>query len=164
MAPEMGRHPPRLVPQTLPALFCTKSKHHCGTLLSLSSLGSANLPGLTVTVDAILRCAHLHFQYACTIFNNLIYKPSPEKAHTMEAESVAHESLFITHTFPCSNISINIDHMTEYIQHTADMVLDKLHYVKVWHAENPFAPVLPCKLVTMSCLTTPPPTSTPPPS
>ena len=71
---------------------------------------------------------HVEFgieQYRVYTQNNYIEPVSQERAHSIFEEAMAIETNFICDSLPCRLIGMNNESMTQYVQFTADFILQE---------------------------------------
>lgn len=85
---------------------------------------------------------HVEFgieQYRVYTQNNYIEPVSQERAHSIFEEAMAIETNFICDSLPCRLIGMNNESMTQYVQFTADFILQEFGYERLYDVENPFS-------------------------
>lgn len=97
------------------------------------------MPGLTFSNELISRDEGMHTDFACLLYSMLEHtKLSDETVHTLVADAVKFEQLFITDALPCDLIGMNAKLMSQYIEFCADRLLVALGHPKLYNASNPF--------------------------
>lgn len=96
------------------------------------------MPGLTFSNELISRDEGLHCEFACLMFNSLVYRPPKKRVTAIITEAVEIEQAFLTDALPVRMIGMNSQLMNQYIEFIADRLLIELNCDKVYGATNPF--------------------------
>jgi len=97
------------------------------------------LPGLTKSNEFIARDEGMHTEFACLLYSKLTFtRLDQDHVHAIFRDAVRVEQNFINESIPCRLIGMNAEMMATYIEHVADMLLDKLGYDPLYNAKNPF--------------------------
>jgi len=85
---------------------------------------------------------HVEFgieQYRVYTQKGFIEAVSQERAHEIIKEAMDIETQFICDSLPCRLIGMNNESMTQYVQFTADFVLQEFGFERLYNSENPFS-------------------------
>lgn len=96
------------------------------------------MPGLTFSNELISRDEGLHTDFACLLYNQLLYKLDPAIIHTIIDDAVRCEKEFICEALPVNLIGMNEVLMAQYIEFVADRLLHEFGCEKLYNVENPF--------------------------
>jgi ribonucleotide reductase beta subunit family protein with ferritin-like domain len=98
------------------------------------------MPGLCKANDFISRDEGLHWTFAAELFKTLDLKKELSIASVKKIinEAVKIEQNFICHSLPVDLVGMNKELMSQYIQYTADRVLNVFGYEKIHNVDNPF--------------------------
>jgi len=96
------------------------------------------MSGLCMSNEFIARDESMHCEFAYLLYSKIINKLNQKTVHDMVKESVDIEKEFIIESLPCKLIGMNSDLMSQYIEFTADRLLLKLQYDKLYNVSNPF--------------------------
>jgi len=96
------------------------------------------MPGLTFSNELISRDEGLHTDFACLLYNQLLYPLDQEIIYSIIRDAVRCEKEFITESLPCALIGMNNDLMAQYIEFVADRLLHELQCDKMFNTPNPF--------------------------
>ena len=96
------------------------------------------MPGLQLSNILISRDEGLHLFFACALFQLLWWKPIVEVVHRIVREAVDIEKKFNEESIRVDMIGMSAKLMKRYIEFTADGVLVRLGYPKLYNSENPF--------------------------
>jgi ribonucleoside-diphosphate reductase subunit M2 len=121
------------------AFACVEGIFFSGSFCAIYWIKERGLmPGLTFSNELIARDEGMHTDFACSLFRELIHRPSEEKVHKIISEAVEIEKFFITEALPCAMIGMNSKLMSQYIEFVADRLLTQLGYPKIWDTACPF--------------------------
>ena len=125
--------------QRLAAFACVEGIFFSGSFCAIFWLKKRGLmPGLSFSNELISRDEGLHQEFAVTLFNHLLDKPSRDTISEIVRSAVEIEKMFITDALPCRLIGMDATEMSSYIEFVADRLLVQLGCPKVWKSENPF--------------------------
>ena len=125
--------------QRLAAFACVEGIFFSGSFCAIFWLKKRGLmPGLSFSNELISRDEGLHQEFAVTLFNHLLDKPSRDTISEIVRSAVEIEKMFITDALPCRLIGMDATEMSRYIEFVADRLLVQLGCPKVWNSENPF--------------------------
>ena len=96
------------------------------------------MSGLCMANEFIARDEGMHCEFAYLLYSKIVFKLSQKTVHDMIKESVDIEKEFIIESLPCKMIGMNSDLMSQYIEFSADRLLLKLNYDKLYNVSNPF--------------------------
>ena len=125
--------------QRLAAFACVEGIFFSGSFCAIFWLKKRGLmPGLSFSNELISRDEGLHQEFAVTLFNHLLDKPSQSIISDIVRSAVEIEKMFILDALPCKLIGMDSVEMSRYIEFVADRLLVQLGCPKVWNSENPF--------------------------
>jgi ribonucleotide reductase beta subunit family protein with ferritin-like domain len=125
--------------QRLAAFACVEGIFFSGSFCAIFWLKKRGLmPGLSFSNELISRDEGLHQEFAVTLFNHLLDKPSQSIIADIVRSAVEIEKMFILDALPCKLIGMDSTEMSRYIEFVADRLLVQLGCPKVWNSENPF--------------------------
>ena len=125
--------------QRLAAFACVEGIFFSGSFCAIFWLKKRGLmPGLSFSNELISRDEGLHQEFAVTLFNHLLDKPSQSTIADIVRSAVDIEKMFILEALPCKLIGMDSAEMSRYIEFVADRLLVQLGCPKVWNSENPF--------------------------
>ena len=125
--------------QRLAAFACVEGIFFSGSFCAIFWLKKRGLmPGLSFSNELISRDEGLHQEFAVTLFNHLLDKPSQSTIADIVRSAVDIEKMFIVDALPCKLIGMDSAEMSRYIEFVADRLLVQLGCPKVWNSENPF--------------------------
>jgi ribonucleotide reductase beta subunit family protein with ferritin-like domain len=125
--------------QRLAAFACVEGIFFSGSFCAIFWLKKRGLmPGLSFSNELISRDEGLHQEFAVTLFNHLLDKPSQSTIADIVRSAVEIEKMFILEALPCKLIGMDSAEMSRYIEFVADRLLVQLGCPKVWNSENPF--------------------------
>jgi ribonucleotide reductase beta subunit family protein with ferritin-like domain len=125
--------------QRLAAFACVEGIFFSGSFCAIFWLKKRGLmPGLSFSNELISRDEGLHQEFAVTLFNHLLDKPSRDTISEIVRSAVEIEKMFITDALPCRLIGMDASEMSRYIEFVADRLLVQLGCPRVWNSENPF--------------------------
>lgn len=125
--------------QRLAAFACVEGIFFSGSFCAIFWLKKRGLmPGLSFSNELISRDEGLHQEFAVTLFNHLLDKPSQSIIADIVRSAVEIEKMFILDALPCKLIGMDSVEMSRYIEFVADRLLVQLGCPKVWNSENPF--------------------------
>lgn len=125
--------------QRLAAFACVEGIFFSGSFCAIFWLKKRGLmPGLSFSNELISRDEGLHQEFAVTLFNHLLDKPSRDTISEIVRSAVEIEKMFITDALPCRLIGMDATEMSRYIEFVADRLLVQLGCPRVWNSENPF--------------------------
>jgi ribonucleotide reductase beta subunit family protein with ferritin-like domain len=125
--------------QRLAAFACVEGIFFSGSFCAIFWLKKRGLmPGLSFSNELISRDEGLHQEFAVTLFNHLLDKPSQITIADIVRSAVEIEKMFILEALPCKLIGMDSTEMSRYIEFVADRLLVQLGCPKVWNSENPF--------------------------
>jgi ribonucleotide reductase beta subunit family protein with ferritin-like domain len=125
--------------QRLAAFACVEGIFFSGSFCAIFWLKKRGLmPGLSFSNELISRDEGLHQEFAVTLFNHLLDKPSQSTIVDIVRSAVEIEKMFILEALPCKLIGMDSGEMARYIEFVADRLLVQLGCPKVWNSENPF--------------------------
>jgi ribonucleotide reductase beta subunit family protein with ferritin-like domain len=125
--------------QRLIAFACVEGIFFSGSFCAIFWLKKRGLmPGLSFSNELISRDEGLHQEFAVTLFNHLLDKPSQSTIADIVRSAVEIEKMFILEALPCKLIGMDSSEMSRYIEFVADRLLVQLGCPKVWNSENPF--------------------------
>jgi ribonucleotide reductase beta subunit family protein with ferritin-like domain len=125
--------------QRLAAFACVEGIFFSGSFCAIFWLKKRGLmPGLSFSNELISRDEGLHQEFAVTLFNHLLDKPSQSIIADIVRSAVEIEKMFILEALPCKLIGMDSVEMSRYIEFVADRLLVQLGCPKVWNSENPF--------------------------
>lgn len=97
------------------------------------------LAGLAASNDLIARDEGFHFSFSALLFKTLSSgSVSQEKFEEIVREAVVIEKSFVTEALPVDLIGMNANLMCQYIEHTADVIVDLFGFAPVFNTDNPF--------------------------
>ncbi len=97
------------------------------------------LPGLQEANGYICRDEGLHTAFACHLYrHHIVHKLPVERVLQIVGEAVKIEHEFVQSSLPVSLLGMNATSMCEYIEYTADRLLQMLGYPKFYNAKQPF--------------------------
>ena len=110
-----------------------------GSFCAIFWLKKKNLmPGLISSNELIARDEGMHCEYSIMLYSKLEKRLSQKEIETIFIEAVNTEKVFICDSLPCSLLGMNSELMEQYIKFTADNLIKRLGYKKIWKVENPF--------------------------
>jgi ribonucleotide reductase beta subunit family protein with ferritin-like domain len=125
--------------QRLAAFACVEGIFFSGSFCAIFWLKKRGLmPGLSFSNELISRDEGLHQEFAVTLFNHLLDKPSQSTIVDIVRSAVEIEKMFSLEALPCKLIGMDSGEMARYIEFVADRLLVQLGCPKVWNSENPF--------------------------
>ena len=104
------------------------------------------MPGLTASNELISRDEGMHTDFAVAIYSLLKHRLEYSVVKNIIMEAVSIEKDFITVSLPCKLISMNAEHMCQYIEFVADRLIVQLGYPKIYNSKNPFDFMEMCSL------------------
>ncbi|KAI0352683.1 ribonucleotide reductase [Trametes cingulata] len=96
------------------------------------------MPGLTFSNELISRDEGLHTDFACLLFNHLVFRPDSGVVKQIVAEAVEIELEFTSEAIPAAMIGMSASLMNQYVRFVADRLLVALIGEKLFNATNPF--------------------------
>lgn len=96
------------------------------------------MPGLSKANDFIARDEGIHWTFAAALFKELYLQLDPAVATRIMKEAVQIEKDFICNALPVALIGMNSDLMSQYIEYTADRVMQTFGMPKIYNTDNPF--------------------------
>jgi ribonucleotide reductase beta subunit family protein with ferritin-like domain len=99
---------------------------------------SGLMPGLAFSNQLISRDEALHCDFACMLLKKLVNKPSKDTILKIIKDAVACEEEFVSEALPVELIGMNSTLMMQYIQYTADRLLNNLGVSSHYNVEQPF--------------------------
>ena len=96
------------------------------------------MPGLTFSNELISRDEGLHTEFACLLYSLLETKLDPKKVKEIVTSAVDVENEFITKALSVGLLGMNSQLMTQYIQYTADRLLEMLGVETIYNVSLPF--------------------------
>lgn len=96
------------------------------------------MPGLSSANDLISRDEGLHWEFAALVMQDMGLSVAPTTAEAIIVDAVAIEKEFIRDALPVRLIGMNADLMCEYIEYTADRILNRFGFNKMYNTKNPF--------------------------
>lgn len=96
------------------------------------------MPGLSTSNEFISRDEGMHCDFACLLYGMLSNKLSKEQIYEVITDAVRCEHEFVTDALPVSLIGMNAKSMCQYIEFTADRLVEMLGYPKIYNSPNPF--------------------------
>ena len=99
---------------------------------------SGLLPGLSSSNTFIARDEGLHCDFACLMYNKMVYRLSTMRIHEIIKDAVDIETVFIKDSLPVELVGMNSDMMTIYIKYCADRLIVELGHPKMYNVKNPF--------------------------
>lgn len=100
--------------------------------------GNNIMPGLIQSNEYIARDEGLHCEFACLVYKYVNNKLSTHQINKIMREAVAISQQFMIDALPVRLIGMNQDFMNDYIEYTADRLLQMLGYQKIYKKSNPF--------------------------
>lgn len=92
------------------------------------------MPGLYESNDLISRDERLNLRFSCSLFEYLDMKE--DEAHEVIAEAVKHAKAIFGQALPATQIGIEIDLLHQFIEHSADSILNAINMNKLYNSEN----------------------------
>lgn len=96
------------------------------------------MPGLAAANEFIARDEGLHWQFVPLLFKAEDLKIESEDLYTIVREAVEIEKEFISEALPVRLIGMNADLMAQYIEYTADRLINSFGFSKIYNSKNPF--------------------------
>ncbi len=97
------------------------------------------LPGLGKSNEFISRDEGLHWTFAAELFKTMGLHLSPSQVLAIIKDAVEIETAFVCDALPVDMIGMNAKLMSQYVQYTADRVLQHFNLSPVYNVDNPFA-------------------------
>jgi len=96
------------------------------------------MPGLAAANEFIARDEGLHWQFVPLLFKAEDLKIESEDLYTIVREAVEIEKEFISEALPVRLIGMNAELMAQYIEYTADRLINSFGFSKTYNSKNPF--------------------------
>ncbi|KAI0711634.1 putative ribonucleoside-diphosphate reductase small chain B [Earliella scabrosa] len=96
------------------------------------------MPGLVQSNVMIARDEGTHVQFACLLYGHLRSVAEVSVVHGMMKEAVAIEHAFFSAALPRPLLGMNYTLMSDYIEHIADVLLNRLGFPAMYGKVNPF--------------------------
>jgi ribonucleoside-diphosphate reductase subunit M2 len=96
------------------------------------------MPGLIGSNTFIARDEGMHVEFACILYSLLKNRLKYDVVKEIMMEAVSIEKEFINIAIPCRMLGMNSQLMSQYIEYTADRLMNMLGYKKIYRSENPF--------------------------
>lgn len=96
------------------------------------------MPGLAAANEFIARDEGLHWQFVPLLFKAEDLKIESEDLYTIVREAVEIEKEFISEALPVRLIGMNAELMAQYIEYTADRLINSFGFSKIYNSKNPF--------------------------
>jgi ribonucleotide reductase beta subunit family protein with ferritin-like domain len=96
------------------------------------------MPGLAKANDFISRDEGLHWTFAAALFKEMYLSLDQQVAEEIMREAVSVEKEFICESLPVDLIGMNSKLMSQYIDYTADRVMQNFGMPKLYNTDNPF--------------------------
>lgn len=96
------------------------------------------LPGLSKANDYISRDEGEHWRFAAELFRTMKLHVAPTAVHSIVREAVDIEKEFVSKSLPVSLIGMNAHLMSQYIEYSADRLLQTFGMPCIYNTELPF--------------------------
>jgi ribonucleotide reductase beta subunit family protein with ferritin-like domain len=125
--------------QRLVAFACVEGIFFSGSFCSIFWLKRRGImPGLCFSNELISRDEGLHQNFAVELYHTLETKLDDDIIYDIIKDSVNIEKYFVTEALPCRLISMDADHMKQYIEFVADRLCTQLGLSKMYNVACPF--------------------------
>lgn len=96
-------------------------------------------PALRLSNDFISRDEGFHTELPCLLHNDYVKnKTGQERVYEIVKDAVRVEKAFFKEALPKNMAGMNVDLMCEYIEYTANRLVDELGYEKIYNVKQPF--------------------------